>query len=224
MSTTNPIDPLINLDRAAQIEGYLITFFSNVADVELITDLHPRDHLSSDKSFTAIINFGGTDEHGFVALNCSEVLVRHLAASMLGDEGEMDDTYLGDVLGETINILTDSVLKISTGKNCHKISMPAVIRSDTNLLQKLLADTRGYTGAFRHGTSQVLFKVVIRPADCIAATSVFSAQPVAAVHQIHQLFSCPRFDHRFDHLCSLPQSCTMEDRVSSRCNTDTPCH
>ncbi len=201
MQAIKPTDHhLMHPDRTAQIEGCVLAFFSNVADIELLTDSHPMDHLATDKSFTAIINFGGS-EQGFVALNCSEALVRQLAVSMLGDEGEMDEAYLNDVLGEIINILTDNLLEKTADHQYYKVSIPAVIRSDRELLQKLLTDRRGYTGSFTHGSSRVLFKVVIRPPDCIATSTVHATHPATALHEAHQLFSCPRFDH----FCTEPQ-------------------
>ncbi|MBV5350560.1 chemotaxis protein CheX, partial [bacterium] len=182
MQAIKPTDHhLMHPDRTAQIEGCVLAFFSNVADIELLTDSHPMDHLATDKSFTAIINFGGS-EQGFVALNCSEALVRQLAVSMLGDEGEMDEAYLNDVLGEIINILTDNLLEKTADHQYYKVSIPAVIRSDRELLQKLLTDRRGYTGSFTHGSSRVLFKVVIRPPDCIAASAVHATHPATALH------------------------------------------
>lgn len=216
-STKQPDHHLLQFDRAAQIENCILTFFSNVPEIELITDFSPTDRKTTGESFTAIINFGGI-EQGFMALNCSEVLLKKLAASMLGDEEEINDAYLSDVLGETINILSDTLLNLSTGSKSYKISIPAVIRSDTDLLQKLLADKRGYTGSFRHETGRVLFKLVVRPADCIAATAAYPAQPAATIHQIHQLFSCPRFGHKYGHLCSLPLSGTRPDSESGACH------
>jgi CheY-specific phosphatase CheX len=194
MQEKKPTDHhLMHPDRTAQIEGCVLTFFSNVADIELLTDSCPMDHLVTDKSFTAIINFGGS-EQGFVALNCSETLVKLLATSMMGDEGEINDTYLSDVLGEAVNILTDNFLEMTADKKYYKVSIPAVIQSDIDLLQKLLADRRGYTGSFTHGASRVLLKVVVRPPDCIATSIVHATQPATVLHEAHQLFSCPRFD------------------------------
>lgn len=218
MPATRPTDHhLTRVDHTARIEGFILTFFNSVADIELVTVPVAVDQFITDKSFTAIISFRGI-EHGFVALNCSEALIHKLATGMLGEEGEMSSANLSAVLGETINILTDNLLETSTGKQCHKSSMPVVVRSDTNLLRKLLADKRGYTGLFTHGTSQVLFKIVIHPADCAVVTSQRALQQAMAVHQVHQLFSCPRFGDP----CALAQSGNAPCGISGSCHAAPP--
>jgi hypothetical protein len=177
---------------AAQLEGCIISFFSSSADIELLTDASYMYIPATGRHITVIISFGGI-ERGFLTLNCTEVLARQIAVSMLGETDELPDSCLCNTLGEVANILTENMLDIAVAKKSRKISVPTFIHNDSTLIKKLLADTRGYTGLFFCRTEQVLIKLVIHPDECGTTNRIDVTTPVATTYQAHQLFSCPRF-------------------------------
>lgn len=181
-------------DYAALLEGSVVSFFSNVADIELLTTVPGQSQDSAQRSITAIINFSG-NEKGFLALNCTDALARGLATNMLGESEELSEGFLCSALGEAATILMVSLLESIPGNTCHTTSTPAVIRGDEALLKKLLADPRGYSCSLFHGPERVLVKLVIHPPNCLAASDKGSDQAAITLHQAHRLFSCPRFGH-----------------------------
>lgn len=183
---------LCSHDLAAQLEGCIVSFFSDVADIELLTAHVHISPPATNRSITIIINFGGLD-HGFIAINCTETVARKLALSMTGETEELTDSCLCSALGEAANILTANLLEIVANEKHCKVSIPAVIHNNSALLQMLLNDTRGYTGSFCHGTEQILVKMVMHPENCLAINNKLSGCSCSSLHQAHQLFSCPRF-------------------------------
>ena len=189
-------------DHAVQLEACISSFFCSAAEIELVTGQAGMHRDQSDKNITVIINFEGL-EQGFLALNISETLAHHLVVCMLGDVEELNDSCLFNTLGETANILALSLLESLPEKHCHSISMPAIIRDDDTLVQKLLRDNRGYTCSLFHGTERVLVKFVIHPPDCMISSLKPNEQAETTRRQAHRLFSCPRFGHP----CRREQTC-----------------
>jgi len=183
---------LCSHNLAAQLEGCIVSFFSDVADIELLTDHVHVSPPATRRCITTISNFGGSN-HGFIAINCAEALARKLALSMMGESGELPESCLCSALGEAVNILNANLLEIVADKKYCKVSIPAVIRNDSALLQKLLDDTRGYTGSFLHGTEQILIKVVVLSENCLTINTKPSSCASISVHQAHQLLTYPRF-------------------------------
>lgn len=194
-SCSQNADQLRSADYAALLEGAVVSIFSTVADIELLS--RPTDPATetSHNSITVILNFGG-HEQGFLALNCSDALAGLLAINMSGDTEELSDSYLCGALSETAHIIVTSLFENMPHRSCHTVSNPAVIRGDDTLVQKLTADPRGYTCSFFHGTGRVLVKLVMHPSNCLAATIRMPEYPASALHQAHRLFSCPRFGHQ----------------------------
>lgn len=183
-----------NLALATYLEECVISFFSMAAEVELVAPPPGQQQPLTGQSITSIVNFEGL-EQGFLALNISESLARHLMTRMLGDVEELSDRCMLNSLGEAVNILTLSLLEGLPEKHCHRLSLPAMIRDDDTLLQKLLQDNRGYTCSFFHGTERIVVKFVIHPADCMMTSFKPDDQTESALRQAHRLFSCPRFGH-----------------------------
>lgn len=201
-------------NHAALLEGCVVSFFSSVADIELLAVPSGQTRDSSQRSTTAIINFSGV-EQGFLALNCTDALARELATNMLGEFEELSDSFLCSALGEAATMLMVSLFEGMPGRTCHTSSTPAVIRGDESLLKKLLADPRGYSCSLFYGLERVLVKLVIHPPNCLAASGKGTDSPTITLHQTHRLFSCPRFGHpcRRDH---QPEPCSSYQYNTNR--------
>jgi CheY-specific phosphatase CheX len=175
-----------------QLESCIRSFFSGVADISLQSVQSDMAAPVELRTNTAIINFGGS-EQGFFAIDCTDAIAQKLATGMLGEGDELPDSCLDSALEVASDILTTSLLKIAFNEKQFRISTPTIIRNDSALQKKLLADTRGYTGSFLHGDERVFIKVVVHPKQCQAISRTQYGHAGFSIHQAHQLFSCPQF-------------------------------
>ena len=109
-SCSQNADQLRSADYAALLEGAVVSIFSTVADIELLSQPTDPATETSHNSITVILNFGG-HEQGFLALNCSDALAGLLAINMSGDTEELSDSYLCGALSETAHIIVTSLFE-----------------------------------------------------------------------------------------------------------------